>query len=68
MWSGLGDNEVVTTSLKPTPPTPKGWPSLAKYVDDYIFVIAGRNLDTHSCFDASVDIYTIGTETWSQAP
>ena len=64
MWSGLGSNEVVTTHPKPTPPLPRSEPSLANFADNYIFVIAGSNPKT-GVDKASVDIYTIGKDTWS---
>ena len=67
MWSDLGSNEMVITHPKPTPPTPRMRLSLANFADKYIFVIAGANLDTYAKY-ASVDIYTIVTNTWSQAP
>ena len=67
MWSGLGGNEVVTTHHKQTPPTPRVFPSLANYADEYIFVIAGKNVTTKALY-TSVDMYTIETDTWSQAP
>ena len=67
MWSGLGRNEVVTTHPKSNPATSRKFPSLANYSDNYIFVIAGRNPDAYAQY-ASVDYYTIGIDTWSQAP
>ena len=65
MWSGLRGNEVLTTHPKSTPPTPRHAPSLANYADEFIFVIGGGNPNNHSDKYASVDFFTIGTDTWS---
>ena len=43
------------------------WPSLANYADEFIFIIAGRNPISGAEYD-SVDMYTISTDTWKQAP
>jgi len=67
MWSGLGSNEMVTTHPKPTPPSPRELLSLANYADKFLFVIGGLNPEDYALY-ASVDMYTIASSSWSQAP
>ena len=57
----------MSTHYRATPLIPRDYPSLANFADEYIFVIAGRKPRTYYCY-TSVDMYTIGTNTWSQAP
>ena len=64
MWSDLQSTQPMSTLLS-TPPTPREYPSLANYADSFIFVIAGTKPDTSDHYYASVDMYTIGTDTWS---